>query len=116
MTNRQLRAKETPEQISDATVESELAPEQVAALIRQSTTKQTRENLESADLQLSGAQKYAISQGLDADKIMIAFEGDGKRGVSGTLRIDQREKLQEVMAGIYADKIKRVWAYSQGSY
>ncbi len=112
MTNRQLRAKETPEQISDATVESELAPEQVAALIRQSTTKQTRENLESADLQLSGAQKYAISQGLDADKIMIAFEGDGKRGVSGTLRIDQREKLQEVMAGIYADKIKRVWAYS----
>jgi len=112
MTYRQLRAKETPEQVSDATVESELAPEQVAALIRQSTTKQTRENLESADLQLSGAQKYAISQGLDADKIMIAFEGDGKRGVSGTLRIDQREKLQEVMAGIYADKIKRVWAYS----
>ena len=112
MTYRQLRAKETPEQISDATVESELAPEQVAALIRQSTAKQTRENLESADLQLSGAQKYAISQGLDADKIMIAFEGDGKRGVSGTLRIDQREKLQEVMAGIYADKIKRVWAYS----
>lgn len=112
MTYRQLRAKETPEQISDATVESELAPEQVAALIRQSTTKQTRENLESADLQLSGAQKYAISQGLDADKIMIAFEGDGKRGVSGTLRIDQRERLQEVMAGIYADKIKRVWAYS----
>src|SRR5260370_7438118 len=43
---------------------------------------------------------------------MIAFEGDGKRGVSGTLMIDQRERLQEVMAGIYADKIKRVWAYS----
>jgi hypothetical protein len=79
MAYRQLRAKE-PEQISDVTVESELAPEQVAALIRQSTTKQTRENSESADLQLSGAQKYAISQGLDADKIMIAFEGDGKQG------------------------------------
>ncbi len=113
MTYRQLRPKkEQPEQIQNGSTEEELSAEQVAAVIRQSTTKQTRENLESADLQLSGYQRYAISQGLDADKIMVAWEGDGKRGVSGTLRIDQREKLQEVMAGIYAGRIKRVWAYS----
>ena len=112
MTYRQLRAKEPQEQAQSVSTEEELTAEQLAGVIRQSTTKQTRENLESADLQLSGYQRYAISQGLDADKIVVAWEGGGKRGVSGTLRIDQREELQEVMAGIEAGRIRRVWAYS----
>ena len=107
MTYRQLRPKAPQEQAQNGTTE-ELTADQVAALIRQSTTKQTRENLESRDLQLTGAQRFAISRGLDADKIMIAYED----GVSGTLRIDQREDLQRIMAGIYAGKIKVVWAYS----
>jgi len=98
----------------DLTIEQaqELTEDQVVAMIRQSSTKQVRENVESADLQLSGAQRFAVRQGLNADKIVIAWEGEGKRGVSGTLRIDQREKLQETMAGIYAGKVKLVWAYS----
>jgi len=112
MTYRQLRARKPQEQAQDTSVQEQLSPEQLAAYVRQSTTRQTRENLESADLQLSGAQEFAISQGLDADKIVIAWEGGGKRGVSGTLRIDQREDLQEIMAGIYAGKIKVVWGYS----
>src|SRR5260370_39910617 len=106
---RQIRAKQTE------TIEQEetaLEAEQIAAYLRQSTTKQTIENVESMDIQLTGAQKYAVRQGLDADKIVIAHEGDGKRGVSGTLRIDQRERLQEIMIDIKAGKIKLVWSYS----
>ena len=106
---RQLKPKQTQEQ---EPIESELTPEQMTAYIRQSSTKQVRTNIESADLQLSGAQRYAVSQGLDADKIVIAHEGGGKRGVSGTLRIDQRDRLKETMLDIYADKVKVVWAYS----
>ena len=110
-TKHQLRARqaETPLQ---AQADSQLSPEQMAAYVRQSTTKQTRENLESADLQLSGAQRYAVSQGLDADKIVVAHEGEGKRGVSGTLRIDQRDKLRDIMLDVEAGKIKVIWAYS----
>ena len=76
------------------------------------TTRQTRENLESADLQLSSAPKYAVKQGLDADKIVIVWEGGGKRGVSGTLRIDQRDDLRGIMADIEADKVKHLYGYS----
>jgi DNA invertase Pin-like site-specific DNA recombinase len=109
---RHLKPKQTTEEATRTQADNELLPEQMAAYIRQSTTRQLENNLESADLQLTGAQEFAISQGLDADKIMIAWEGNGKRGVSGTLRIDQREDLQEIMAGIYAGKIKVVWGYS----
>lgn len=111
MARGQLRPKATAE---DLTIEQvpELTEDQVVAMIRQSSTKQVRENVESADLQLTGAQRFAVRQGLDADKIVIAWEGEGKRGVSGTLRIDQRERLQETMAGIYAGRVKLVWAYS----
>ena len=113
MTYRQLRAKEPQEQAQNVSTESELSPEQVAAYFRQSSSHQVRNNLESIDLQLSGAQRFAISRGLEADKLVIAHEGDGVRGVSASkLRIDQRARLQEVMAGIYAGKIKVVWAYS----
>ncbi len=109
MAYRQLKPKQTHEQ---EPTESELTEEQVAAYIRQSSTKQVEENVESADLQLSGAQRFAISQGLDADKIVVAHEGEGKRGVSGTLRIEQRDRLRDTFAGIQAGTIKVVWAYS----
>jgi DNA invertase Pin-like site-specific DNA recombinase len=109
MVYRQLKRRETA--VIEQS-ESQLSEEQVAALIRQSSTRQVLENVESADIQLTGAQKFAVSQGLNAGKIMIMHEGDGKRGVSGTLRIDQREKLQEIVSGIKEDKIKLVWAYS----
>ncbi len=107
----QLRARQT-EDVAMTQATEQLSLEQFAAYLRQSTTKQVEHNLESADLQLSGAQRYAVSQGLQSDKIVVAHEGDGKKGVSGTLRIDQREKLQEIMAGIEQGKIKVVWAYS----
>ncbi len=106
---RQLRSKPATDTIP---VENTLTAEQMAAYLRQSSTAQVQQNIESADLQLSGALKYAVRQGLDADKIVVAHEGGGTRGVSGTLRIDQREKLQEIMADIAAGKIKLLWAYS----
>ena len=93
-------------------VETTLTAEQVTAYLRQSIDFQVLHNTESADLQRTGALRYAVSQGLNADKIVIAHEGDGKRGVSGSLRIDQREKLQEIVAGIKDGTIKVVWAYS----
>jgi DNA invertase Pin-like site-specific DNA recombinase len=109
----QLRSRTSEDRNAAMTQTSEqLTPEQFAAYLRQSTTKQVENNLESADLQLSGAQRYAVSQGLQADKIVVAHEGNGQKGVSGTLRIDQREKLQEIMAGIERGTIKVVWAYS----
>ena len=109
MSRQQLRLRaETPATVTPTAIEAE----QVAAYLRQSTTSQTIRNVESTDMQLSGAQRYAISQGLDADKIVIAHEGNGQRGVSGTLRIDQREELREVVADIQAGIIKLVWAYS----
>jgi DNA invertase Pin-like site-specific DNA recombinase len=102
-----------PKQIQEQEpIESELSPEQVAAYLRQSSNFQVANNLESGLMQLSGARRFAVSHNLDPDKILIAHEGEGKRGVSGTLRIDQRERLKEIMSGIYADKIKLVWAYN----
>jgi len=112
MAMHQLRARQALEQAQAQTSE-QLTEEQVAAIIRQSSDQSVKYNVESAGLQLNAAQQYALSQGLDAGKIMIAHEGEGKRGVSASkLRIDQREKLQEVVEGIKAGRIKRVWAYT----
>ncbi len=82
MAYRQLKAKEVT--IVEP-VESQLSAEQIAAYLRQSSTAQVLNNVESADMQLTGAQQFAISQGVEADKIMIGHEGGGTRGVSGTL-------------------------------
>jgi hypothetical protein len=68
MVYRQLKRRETA--VIEQS-ESQLSEEQVAALIRQSSTRQVLENVESADIQLTGAQKFAVSQGLNAGKIMI---------------------------------------------
>ena len=106
---RQLRPRTV---VSLESAQTELAAEQVAAYLRQSSDFQVLNNTESADMQLTGALRYAVSQGLNADKIVIAHEGGGKRGVSGTLRIDQREKLQELVLGIKDGTIKVIWAYS----
>src|SRR5260370_37337661 len=102
MTRRQLWNNDQELETQAVSGDSQLEPEQVAAYLRQSSDRQTRENVESAYLQLAGAQRYAVSQGLDSDKIIIAHEGGGTRGVSGTLRIDQRERLQEIMVDIAA--------------
>ncbi len=109
MTYRQLKPRQV---VPLELVETELTAEQVAAYLRQSSDFQVLNNTESADMQLTGALRYAVSRGLNADKIVIAHEGEGKRGVSGTLRIDQREKLQEIVLGIKDGTIKVVWAYS----
>src|SRR6266852_2604485 len=109
MTYRQLKPRQV---VPLELVETELTAEQVAAYLRQSSDFQVLNNTESADMQLTGALRYAVSRGLNADKIVIAHEGGGKRGVSGSLRIDQREKLQEIVAGIKDGTIKVVWAYS----
>jgi DNA invertase Pin-like site-specific DNA recombinase len=109
MTYRQLKPRQV---VPLELVETELTAEQVAAYLRQSSDFQVLNNTESADMQLTGALRYAVSRGLNADKIVIAHEGEGKRGVSGTLHIDQREKLQEIVMGIKDGTIKVVWAYS----
>ena len=112
MARHQLRARQAVDTAQEQASE-QLTEEQFAALIRQSSDQSVKYNVESAGLQLNAAQQYAISQGLDADKIVIAWEGEGKRGVSASkLRIDQREKLQEVVEGIKEGRIKRVWAFT----
>lgn len=108
----QLRARQAID-VLQAQNNSQLTPEQMAAYVRQSSDQSVKNNVESVGLQLSAAQQYAVSQGLDADKIVVAHEGDGKRGVSASnLRIDQREKLQEIIQDIIAGRIKIVWAYT----
>src|SRR6266852_8017179 len=82
MTYRQLKPRQV---VPLELVETELTAEQVAAYLRQSSDFQVLNNTESADMQLTGALRYAVSRGLNADKIVIAHEGEGKRGVSGTL-------------------------------
>jgi DNA invertase Pin-like site-specific DNA recombinase len=84
----------------------------VAIIARQSTTRQTQEHLESMKLQIEDARQRFINQGWSEDIITIRVAGGGKRGVSGTLRIDQRSELQDTLADAKAGKIKAIGAYS----
>jgi DNA invertase Pin-like site-specific DNA recombinase len=63
-------------------------------------------------LQVEDARQRFVSQGWSEDIITIRIAGGGKRGVSGTLRIDQRSELQDTLADAEAGKIKAIGAYS----
>ncbi len=92
--------------------ESKLSDRPLAIIARQSSTKQIEDNPESLKLQIEDARQRFISQGWSEDIITIRVAGGGKKGVSGTLRIDQRSELQETMVDIEAGTCKAVGAYS----
>jgi len=92
--------------------ESKLSDRPLTIIGRQSSTKQIEENVESLKLQIEDARQRFISQGWSEDIITIRVAGDGKKGVSGTLRIDQRAELQDTMIDIKAGTCKAVGAYS----
>src|SRR6266852_6578243 len=91
--------------------ESKLSDRPLAIIARQSTTAQVKEHEESLKLQVEDARQRFISQGWSEDIITIRIAGNGKKGVSGRLRIDQRTELQETMADIKAGTCKAVGAY-----
>jgi DNA invertase Pin-like site-specific DNA recombinase len=82
------------------TIKRELSDRELYILTRQSTTYQAVNNLESMGLQLNDALSWAEGQGFASSSITVRQEGDGKRGVSGTLRIDQRKELQQTLQDI----------------
>jgi len=104
---RQLRPKRILEQ-----QESKLSDRPLTIIARQSTTHQVEENKESFRLQIEDARQRFISQGWSQDIITIRIAGDGKKGVSGTLRIDQRSELIDTIVDIKAGSCKAVGAYS----
>jgi DNA invertase Pin-like site-specific DNA recombinase len=101
-----------PKQVIDQEKQTALSERPLAIIARQSSTRQTKENIESLKLQVDDARKRFIEQGWSEDIITIRVAGGGKRGVSGTLRIDQRAELQDTLADIEAGKIKAIGAYS----
>jgi len=100
-----------PKQLTDVP-ESKLSDRPLVLIGRQSSTRQIEENVESLKLQIEDARQRFISQGWSEDIITIRVAGDGKKGVSGTLRIDQRAELRDTMIDIKAGICKAVGAYS----
>ncbi len=92
--------------------ESKLSDRPLAIIARQSTTAQVKEHEESLKLQVEDARQRFISQGWSEDIITIRIAGNGKKGVSGRLRIDQRAELQETMVDIENGVIRAIGAYS----
>ncbi len=80
---------------------------------RQSTTKQTIENKESAEAQTKDQLQKVITLGWKDDLITVFIEGEGKRGVSGRLRIDERPGLSALMEGIYNDSFKTIFTWNE---
>ncbi len=107
MSYRQLKPRQV---IPTEAQESKLSDRPLALYVRQSKTKQVEENTESLELQLD-VQRF-LNQGWNEDIITVRHEGGGKKGVSGTLRIDQRAELQETMIEAKAGIIKAIGAYS----
>ena len=107
MSYRQLKPRQV---IPTKAQESKLSDRPLALYVRQSKTKQVEENTESLELQLD-VQRF-LNQGWNEDIITVRHEGGGKKGVSGTLRIDQRAELQETMIEAKAGIIKAIGAYS----
>jgi len=107
MSYRQLRPKTLVEP-----GESKLSDRPLVLIGRQSSTRQIEENVESLKLQIEDARQRFISQGWSEDIITIRVAGDGKKGVSGTLRIDQRQELRDTLIDIKAGTCKAVGAYS----
>lgn len=106
-TYRQLKAKQLIEQ-----PQSKVSDRPLVLIARQSTTKQIEENKESFALQIEDTRQRFIKQGWSSDIITIRVAGDGKKGVSGTLRIDQRSELAQTILDIKAGLCKAVGAYS----
>ena len=84
-----------------------------AGYARQSTTFQVENNRESTELQVKGLWKRALGLGFIDELGTMYQEGDGVRGVSGKLRIDQRGDLSTVDARIRADEVKTVFILSE---
>lgn len=87
---------------------------EIAIYARQSTTKQTVENKESSEAQTKDQLDKVRAIGWSDDSITLFIEGDGKRGVSGKLRIDKRTGLNALVEGIYAGKFKYVFVTNEG--
>jgi DNA invertase Pin-like site-specific DNA recombinase len=83
------------------------------AYARQSTTHQVKENTESTELQTKGLQKRALSLGYLEELGTLCQEGNGVRGVSGSVRIDLRSDLKDVVGRIKADEVKTVFILSE---
>ena len=75
---------------------------------RQSTQAQLINNAESTEMQTDDLIQWLVAKGVQ-DNHWKLFDAD--LGVSGTLRIDQRTALQELVELIKADKIKAVLVY-----
>ncbi len=75
---------------------------------RQSTPAQLIKNAESTEMQTDDLIEWLIAKGIQ-EKHWQLFDAD--LGVSGTLRIDQRTGLQELVERIQADEIKAVLVY-----
>ncbi len=80
---------------------------------RQSTTKQTIENRESSEAQTKDQLDKVHSIGWSDNLITVFIEGEGKRGVSGRLRIDERPGLNALMEGIYNGTFKTIFTWNE---
>ena len=109
MAYRQIKPRQATDMEAQGTPQV-LSERPVAIIARQSTTRQTKENLESMRLQIEDARQRFISQGWSEEIITIRVAGGGTKGVSGTLRIDQRRELQDTLADIKSGAIKAVGA------
>src|SRR6266487_4758978 len=75
---------------------------------RQSTAAQLIKHPESTEMQTDDLRQWLLEKRVRRDNIGL-FDAD--LGKSGTLRIDQRTGLQELVAKIQADIIKAVLVY-----
>jgi len=75
---------------------------------RQSTPAQLIKHTQSTEMQTDDLISWLIERGVQEEKIFL-FDAD--LGVSGTLRIDQRTGLQELVERILAENIKAVLVY-----
>jgi|SRR6266567_3198504 len=75
---------------------------------RQSTPAQLIKHTQSTEMQTDDLIAWLIERGAMEKKVFL-FDAD--LGVSGTLRIDQRTGLQELVERILADEIKAVLVY-----
>ncbi len=75
---------------------------------RQSTTAQLIKHVESTEMQTDDLIAWLVARGKQDGRWKL-FDAD--LGLSGTLRIDQRTGLQELVERIIADEIKAVLVY-----
>ena len=80
---------------------------------RQSSTKQVLENRESSEAQTKDHLEKVLALGWKDNLITVFIEGDGKRGVSGRLRIDERPGLNALLDGVYNDTFKTIFTWNE---